>query len=261
MIWDLHCHFGGVEGATPEEKMARLVEYADRMGVDKMCVYMGTTLLMEPTPEQLRLQNDEALQAIAHWHDRAFGFAYVSGQHVDASLKEIERCIRDGPMVGIKLWVAKRCSDRAIDPIIARAAELKAVIFQHTWFKTNGANFPGESTPDDMVELAARFPETPLICGHTGGAWELGIRAIRDSKNVYADLAGSDPTAGMVEMAVRELGAERILYGSDVSGRSFASQLAKVQGADVPEAAKKLILGENLKRLLTPILRDKGFAA
>ena len=64
--------------------------------------------------------------------------------------------------------------------------------------------------------------------------------------------------AGYTEMAVRELGAERVLYGSDASGRSFASQLAKVFGADIPESAKRLILGENLKRLLRPILSEKG---
>jgi predicted TIM-barrel fold metal-dependent hydrolase len=62
----------------------------------------------------------------------------------------------------------------------------------------------------------------------------------------------------MTEMAVRELGAERVLYGSDAGGRSFASQLAKVRGAAIPEPAKQLILGENLKRLLRPILTAKG---
>jgi predicted TIM-barrel fold metal-dependent hydrolase len=77
-------------------------------------------------------------------------------------------------------------------------------------------------------------------------------------KNVSADLAGSDPVAGYTEMAVRELGAERVIYGSDVGGRSFASQLGKVYGANIPEAARQLILGENLKRLLTPILDAKG---
>jgi predicted TIM-barrel fold metal-dependent hydrolase len=61
-------------------------------------------------------------------------------------------------------------------------------------------------------------------------------------------------------MAVRELGAERVVYGSDAAGRSFASQLAKVFGAVVPEAAKELIFAGNLKRLLAPILRDKGQA-
>ena len=98
----------------------------------------------------------------------------------------------------------------------------------------------------------------PLICGHTGGTWELGIRAVRPFKNVSIDLAGSDPVNGFVEMAVRELGRERIIYGSDTGGRSFASQLAKVFGVQVPDAAKRLILGENLKRMMLPILKDKG---
>jgi predicted TIM-barrel fold metal-dependent hydrolase len=59
-------------------------------------------------------------------------------------------------------------------------------------------------------------------------------------------------------MAVRELGAERVLYGSDAGGRSFASQLAKVYGAPISERQKRMILGENLKRLLAPILKLKG---
>jgi predicted TIM-barrel fold metal-dependent hydrolase len=62
-------------------------------------------------------------------------------------------------------------------------------------------------------------------------------------------------------MAVRELGAERVLYGSDVGGRSFASQVAKVLGADIPDAAKELIFGGNLRRLLQPVLQAKGMAS
>jgi predicted TIM-barrel fold metal-dependent hydrolase len=72
-------------------------------------------------------------------------------------------------------------------------------------------------------------------------------------------MAGFDPTSGAIEMAVRELGVERVVYGSDVGGRSFASQLAKTLGADIPETAKQLILGGNLRRMLAPILRAKGY--
>lgn len=82
---------------------------------------------------------------------------------------------------------------------------------------------------------------------------------MRAQTNLSVDLAGSDPTNGFVEMAVRELGAERIIWGSDAGGRSLGSQLAKVVGSTVPEAAKKLILGENLKRMMMPILTAKGF--
>jgi predicted TIM-barrel fold metal-dependent hydrolase len=258
MIWDLHCHLLGWPGATPAERMARLVETGDRLGIERYCLYLGTKLSQNPTTEELRTQNDEALAALEHFHDRAFGFVYVSGEHVDASLAEIERCVARGPMTGIKLWTAKRCGDPAIDPIIRAAADLKAVIYQHTWWKTDGTQYPGESTPEDLAALARRFPQTPLILGHTGGQWEPSIRAVRDLPNVSVDLAGSDPTAGFTEMAVRELGAERVIYGSDNGGRSFASQLAKVHGAAISDREKRLIFKENLKRMMTPILKAKG---
>jgi predicted TIM-barrel fold metal-dependent hydrolase len=160
-------------------------------------------------------------------------------------------------MVGVKLWVAQHCNRPELDPLVQRATDLKAVVFQHTWLKITG-NLAGESTPMELAELAARHPQATLICGHSGGDWELGLRAIRPHPNVYAELGGGDPAAGFTEMAVREVGAERVLYGSDAGGRSFASQLAKVLGADVPDSARQLILGGNLKRLLKPILQAKG---
>jgi uncharacterized protein len=257
LIWDLHCHLNGFDGRTPDEKMAEMIRYADRMGVDRLCTFMGYPFSYDPSPETLRAQNDQVLQAISHWGHRAFGFVYLSLKHLQFSLDEFNRCVRDGPMVGIKLWVAQRANTPEADPIIERAAALKAVIFQHTFVKTTG-NLPGESTPMDMAELARRHPSVPMICGHTGGNWEIGLRAIRGVKNLSCDLSGSDPTAGYVEMAVRELGAERVIYGSDVGGRSFASQLGKVMGAQIPAAARDRILDGNLRRLILPILQAKG---
>lgn len=259
-IWDLHCHLSGVAGLTPEARLGELLRYADRVGIERLCVYMGMKWAQDPTPDDLAKQNDEVLRALDKHSDRAFGFVYLSAKHVERSLSELERCVANGPMVGIKLWVAQKCNAPEIDPIIARAAELKAVIFQHTWFKTNG-NYAGESTPDDLVALAQRFPKVPIICGHTGGSWELGLRAIRDQKNLFTDLAGSDPTWGITEMAVSELGADRVIYGSDSGGRSFASQLAKVHGAQISLEDKQKILCDNLHNLLKPILKAKGIKA
>ncbi len=256
-IWDLHVHLSGVDGRTPEERLSQLIAIADRMGIERLCVYMGYPWSKDPAPETFRKENDQVLQAISKFPKRTFGFVYLNPKHVAASLAELERCVANGPMVGVKLWVSHRCNAAELDPIIKRAAELQAVIYQHTWLKVGG-NDPGESTPFDLAELAARHPQTPIICGHTGGDWERGIRAIRAHKNLYADLAGSDPVAGYTEMAVRELGAERIIYGTDAGGRSFASQLGKVFGAQIPEAAKQRIFSGNLKRLLTPILKRKG---
>ncbi|MEX2172620.1 MAG: amidohydrolase family protein [Pirellulales bacterium] len=257
VIWDVHCHLSGVAGETPEKRADRLIEYADRMGISRLCVFMGMKWSYEPSPDELKQANDEVLRAVSHRPDRLFGFGYLSPQHVNASLDELNRCVRDGPMVGVKLWVAKHCNAAELDPLVKRAGELKALVFQHTWIKITG-NLPGESVPQDLAELAARHPNVSLICGHSGGDWEQGLRAIRSQKNIVAELGGGDPAAGFTEMAVRELGAERVLFGSDAGGRSFASQLAKVYGAEIPEVAKRLILSENLQRVLQPILDAKG---
>src|SRR3954447_10478548 len=237
-IWDVHCHLPGFAGSTPGQKMATLLSYADRMGIERVCVSMGMNFVTHPTPDQLRQQNDEVLAALAAHHDRAFGLCYASGEHVEESVREIYRCIRDGPMVGVKLWVARRASEFSLDPIVARASIYHAPTLQHTWFKTDGTQQADESTPADLAALARRNPQAKLICGHSGGTWEAGIRAVRQCGNVVIEIAGSDPTTGFVEMAVRELGADRVVFGSDAGGRSFASQLAKVLGADIPEATK-----------------------
>jgi predicted TIM-barrel fold metal-dependent hydrolase len=257
MIWDLHCHLSGVDGATPAQRIAQVIEIADRMEIERFVFYMGFPWSQDPAPDDFRKQNDQVIEALQHWHHRAVGFAYVNPKHEEESLKELDRCIKEGPLVGVKLWVAVRCSDQRLDAIVRRAGELQAVLYQHTWLKTGG-NLAGESSPLDLAELAARHPMTQLICGHTGGDWEQGIRAVRPHKNVYIDTAGSDPTAGLVEMAVRELGADRIIYGSDCGGRSFASQLAKITSADIPEADRNKILGGNLRKLLFPIMKSKG---
>jgi predicted TIM-barrel fold metal-dependent hydrolase len=256
-IWDVHCHLAGVEGETPERRIVRLLEYADRMGVARLCLSMGMSFSQDPAPDELRRQNDAVLAAIDAASPRVLGLVYVNPKHEAASLQEIDRCVGAGPMVGVKLWVAVRANDPRLDPIVERATELKAPLLQHTWIKATG-NLPGESTPMDLGVLAARHPRATFVCGHSGGDWELGIRAVRPWANASVELGGGDPVAGITEMAVRELGAERVLFGSDVGGRSFASQLAKVQGAKLPEADKQAILGGNLQRMLGPILAAKG---
>jgi predicted TIM-barrel fold metal-dependent hydrolase len=227
------------------------------MGVERLCVFMGMEFSYDPSAEKLRQENDEVLRAVRAFPDRAFGFVYLNPKHTQASLDELNRCVRDGPMVGVKLWVAQHCDAPELDPLVRRATELGVPVFQHTWLKITG-NLPGESTPGDLVRLAVRHPDATLICGHSGGDWELGLRTIRPHRNIYTDLGGGDPTAGFTERAVREMGVERVLYGSDIGGRSFASQMAKVLGAEIPQKARELILGGNLRRVLAPVLRGKG---
>jgi len=227
------------------------------MGVEKVLIAMGRTPhLADPTPAQLVEKNNDMMAALDAFPNETLGLVYVSPKHPATSVAEIDRCLKHPRVVGLKLWIAAKCSVPAIDPIIARAAAHRATIHQHVWDKAGG-NAAGESKPEDLVTLARRHPKVQFIAMHSGGNWERGLRALRTVPNISAEVAGSEPVAGFVEMAVRELGVDRVIWASDAGGRSFASQLAKVYEARIPDAAKQKILCDNFRRQAERALRFK----
>lgn len=248
MIIDCHVHIHRYHDAS-EDCGADLLPAADRMGIHKLCV---SVLLggEQPTPEDIRRSNDTVARAIECYPDRYVGYCYLNPCYLLDSLREIDRCIVDGPCKGIKLWVSMHSDQPNLDPIAERACELGVPVLQHTWIKTTG-NLANEPEPRHLAALAARHPDVSFICGHSGGNWERGIKTIADLPNVYAELAGGDPEMGQTERAVRLVGAERVVWGSDADGRSYASQMAKVMGADITDAEKAAILGGNMERLLS----------
>jgi predicted TIM-barrel fold metal-dependent hydrolase len=205
----------------------------------------------------LRLRPDVVLKPFELWPKLLLGMIQLNANDVPKSLDAINRWIKDGPMLGVYFPGSGRgalaCTHRNYLPLVERIAELKAVIMQHTWNKTGGKQGPGESTPAELAELAAKFPGQKFLCAHAGGEWEQGIRAVRSSPNILVETSGFDATAGFIEMAVRELGADRIVFGSHLPSRSLGTELGKILGANITEEDKRLILGENYRKLLQSI--------
>lgn len=255
-IWDAHVHLGRA-GTSPPEHAASLLRTARRMGITRINIAMGLTPhLRSPKPEEFRRKNDELMAALDAHPKHTLGILYVNPFFVKESLAEIDRCMRHPQIVGIKLWIACRCNDPRLDPIVKRVAAFHGTIHQHVWDKAV-PNYEGESYPENLAELARRHPQSQFIAMHTGGTWERGIRALRAAENVSAEVSGSEPVAGFVDMAVRELGDRRVIWGSDAGGRSFASQLAKVYEADLSEVVRQRIFRDNFKEQVDRALAFK----
>ena len=229
--------------------------------IEKLCYFahvgIGTTI--DADLEKLLRTNPAVItKPLKQWPEMLLGMIQLNGNNVRGSLDAINRWLRDGPMLGVYFPGggpgAMTCTNKNFHPLIERIQALGGVIMQHTWFKTGGKQGPGESTPSELTELAAKFPEQKFLCAHAGGEWERGIRAIKNSPNVLIETSGFDPTAGFIEMAVRELGADRIIFGSHLPSRSLGTELGKVIGASITEKEKNLILGANYRKLLQPIL-------
>ena len=205
---------------------------------------------------------EQELRPLERWPDLLLGLIKLDPHDVRGSLAALDRWLRDGQMVGVYFSgsgpKALTCTHRNFIPLVERIEQYNGVIIQHTWFKTGGKESTNETTPSELAELARLFPEQKFVCAHAGGEWERGIRAVRSSPNILVETSGFDATAGFLEMALRELGSERIVFGSHLPSRSLGTELGKVIGAEISDKDRRSILGENLRKLLGPILRRKG---
>jgi hypothetical protein len=246
-IWDSYFWSAGsgdrliadLERSLPAIKLGRF---------EKLC-YFADVSTMETAKSDLR--------PLERWPDLLLAMIKLDPHDVPGSLEALDRWLGDGPMVGVYFSgdgpKALTCTHPNFSPIVERIAKYDGLIMQHTWFKTGGKQGQGESTPRELAELARRFPEQKFVCAHAGGEWERGIRAVRNSPNILVETSGFDATAGFVEMAVRELGSNRIVFGSHLPSRSLGTEVGKVIGAEITDRDRRMIFGENLRGLLDPI--------
>lgn len=267
-IWDLHYH--GFLGGGMRQHEENLY-YVERMGIERMLSVDIAGSPTDPLGNSLSPEQQREIRNYLEKHsDRISGLIPVDPSQPVESCRKMDEWIRQGPCIGIKYYGGNPggvvCSHPNNDAIIRLAAELNAVIYIHTWMKIGGQprrpggdNERGESTPMDVALLAERFPTVPLICGHSGGDWELGVRAVRRHENVYVEFSGSDPHSGQVDYTVREIGASRLIWGGHGPSRSYSTELSKVLDADLTHDQRLQIFGGNLRRLATPIFRQKGY--
>jgi uncharacterized protein len=245
-LFDIHVHLLGDAGLDGEYlTFAR--EQRMRFGVS--CLGPDGAMLARPTPDECRRANDRVLELMDVLPDLTFGFCYVSALYPDEALDEIRRCVRDGPMVGVKLWIAVPCIDARTDAIAREAASLGVPVLQHAWVRI-GEKLEGESTPEDVAVLARRSPATTFIMAHMAFDWRKGVDAVAGCPNVLVDTSGFDPETGSIEYAVATLGASRVLYGSDAPGRDVLCQIGKVLAARIGEDDRRAILSGNTERLI-----------
>ncbi len=253
-IIDIHTHLESGGPVPSEVEMETMIRLARRHGVEHSVV-LGNLISVggwNPQPEHVTTVNSNTLAAMKRHPEFFTGFCYVNVSHPpEFTLGEIERCVVRGGMKGLKFWVAVKATDRRHDPILRRVEELNVPILYHAWYKqTPNVEETGESTPAEVADLARRFPKVTIIMAHLTGDGARGVLDIADCPNVLIDTSGGQPEAALVEYAVRQLGAERVIYGSDWPIRDFGTQVGRVLGAALTPEQLRLILHDNAVRVL-----------
>ncbi|GIP39526.1 hypothetical protein J31TS4_28060 [Paenibacillus sp. J31TS4] len=237
MLIDAHTH---IWGGRYEESTAELLAACERYGIDR--IHVSGLNAHQPDEAEIREMNANVARFMKEQPGLVQGYCYVNPVH-PGSLEVLRENIEDRGMTGMKLWVATYCSDPRVFPLIEQCIAYNVPVLIHSFHKAVG-QLPAESTGVHVAELASRYPEAKLLMAHFGGNCYHGIKAIRDCPNVWVDFSGSLFRRDELDYTVRQIGHERIVFGSDMP-ITYLVNVGQVEEADLTAEQKECIYSRN----------------
>lgn len=244
-VLDAHFHLGPwMYTYHPGTSVAAALAMMDAAGVERICISSSAAVAGGD-----HYRGNEEIAAACRQHlDRFIGIGVIN-PHFPNTEAEIRRCLEGFGFRGLKVHPrTHQCelSDPKYEPVW-RASERYGVLVQaHTGERQTGAS------PRAFDAIAAEYPRGKFLLIHSGDNLE-GLRLCLDiaerRPNVY--LGTSDVAfmyVGMLEYAVKRVGAERIVFESDCSTINFNHSLGIVLYSRLSDKDK--VLGLNLAKLM-----------
>jgi predicted TIM-barrel fold metal-dependent hydrolase len=245
--------FPGPEALEPIDAQ-QLVAYLDEAGIRRAVVlslaYWYGSPLGKPVEDEyakVRAENDWTAAQAARFPDRLVAFCSFNPLK-DYALQELDRCIRDLHVKGLKFHFGNSGIDvknpehvEKVRRIFRAANQRRLAIVAHLW--TLDRSYGRKDAEIFLSQILPEAPDVVVQIAHMAGggpgwtdpALEVYADAVAAgdprTRNLYFDIATvADSQSGedlkLLARRIRQIGPRRILYGSDAAfgGRSTPRQ-------------------------------------
>jgi predicted TIM-barrel fold metal-dependent hydrolase len=205
-----------------------------------------------------REQHQTVIDAVKKYPGRLVGtFVLNPRQGVEKGIEELRRLVRDDDFRMIKLhptmhhfWPKDK---KLVYPILEEAKSLGVPVLIHM-------GEPPYSIPSLVEQVALDNPDVTIILAHLGTQKicyaDDAVNVARHCPNVMLE-TGWGPLPRLLE-ALRTLGPERLVFGSDCPPQDIFSQLRPIEcltwkpplGENLSPEGMEMIMGDNMARLL-----------
>jgi hypothetical protein len=245
-IFDCHGHLG-VHPDFPACKHTaeEMLQVMDLLNIEALAI-SSTRACYNDCPRG----NAEVAAALRAYPRRFRGYVTVNPNPPGEALRELERWSYFHRPPLIKLHPDLHQYPVTGDhyrPVWEFAQQTRAVVLVHTW----------ESDPNCgpllLGPIAREFSQAKIILGHSGVTWRGYAQALAvaaETPNTFLDITGSQSHRIIIERLVARVGAERILFGSDMPFLEAAMALGRVLCARISEGEREKILRRNFRGLI-----------
>jgi len=263
MVVDFHAHI-----YTDEMAPKAIASVKRRMGVPvpglgtvsdlresmiKANVKHSIILPLAPLPKHVRPTNDFFLSAAEGNGLVPFGAIHPFQPDIE---EELDRLLEAG-VKGVKAvpFLQKFYpDDPRCDHLYESVSERDMILLLHAGkVPEDLPEFFG--TPDRFARMVERHPDLKVVLAHLGGyeMWR-GVQKhlIPAGENVYFDTSYVSTRLSSMEMEglIKEIGANRVLFGTDYPWTDQAEEVELIRGMDLSRKELDMILEGNAQRLL-----------
>ncbi len=262
--FDIHQHVEPSDDSfsdlgSPDEIIAKdyaaRSEIMDKNGIEQSVMMAGNQYRKTEGIGSTKKLNDLVANYVAKHSDRfPVGIGTVEPTHGDASLKELERIAMDLKLRGV-VWhhgySGIPIDHRFMRAILKTVGNLKLIPFIHVYQKGNESWWR-------LDVLAEEFPSITFVALAGIASVEDREQALQIGKHRKNILFDTGPVFWRGEPAlesfVRRIGADRVLFGSDLyamqpSFRQATMTLQIVRNSQLPPPEKAMVLSGNARKL------------
>lgn len=248
-IIDVHSHIGqtvtnGV-GQGVEDWLAGM----DKAGIAQALISVAAGGIQAEGLADTRRANEAIANAVReHPHRFPVGLAGIEVRHGQAGLAEVKRAREELGLKGLVFhptFEGFGVDSTMFHSLLEALGTERSLVMVH-------ATTDGRGNPTAIAAVASRFPHLQFLLGHpvfTQQQREQCVVAVAANANILLDLAyQSDPA--ITEFFVGEVGADRILFGSDAPYFDPGAVIASIEAASIKESDRELIFHGNAERLI-----------
>jgi len=225
---------------------------------------MAFVVFTVDSPREVRKITNEEIAELAHQHgDVAIPFASINPHRGAEGVAAARRLIGDYKVKGFKFHPTVQeffPNDRLAYPLYEAIAEAKLPALFHTGQTGVGAGTRGGgglrlkySNPLCLDDVAADFPDMPIVLAHPSFPWQEEALSVATHKpQVYIDLSGWSPKyfPPILVQYANTLLKDKILFGSDYPVLHPEKWVEEFDKLPIKPEVRPKIMKENAARLL-----------
>ena len=260
MTIDAHTHVGPFIKGRPRVDPASIsVDYdlwtkiLSQNEIDKAVILPTTGYDLSEGIESTKKLNNRVNELVEEYDRFVTGIGTVEPTHQRRAIEELERLASLENISGV-MWHHRHqgssIDDGTTKECLARLDELDMVAYVHS--------FPESDLEEiDKIKKIAPYTDQPLIVLDVLGGYsniEPVIEIANEFNNVYFDTALLFSLGMIIERLVEEIGAERLVFGSDLYTDPlmyrYSPDLYQIKKSDISDKERNKILSQNIKEIL-----------